>query len=160
MEYFFVLIVILFLFIGLLGCLIPAIPGPPISYLALFLSHFYISPLENPNNLWTWAIIVLIITILDFWVQIYGVKKFGGGRKSVNGSIIGLILGVFFIPVIGIIIGPFLGAFIGAMMEKKDFTNSFIIALGSFTGFIVGTLLKLSACCYIIYLIINSIISI
>lgn len=157
MELLLIIIVIFLLIIGVVGSFVPAIPGPPISYGALLLSHFYINPIEDENDLWIWAVLVVVVTILDFWVQIYGVKKFGGGKKAVKGSIIGLIIGLFFIPGIGIIIGPFLGAFIGAKIEDKDVNNAIKIALGAFAGFVLGTLIKLSVSIYIIYLIIDSI---
>ena len=157
MELFFITIVILLLFIGVIGSFFPAIPGPPISYGALLLSHFYIFPLKDKSDLWLWALIVVIVTILDFWVQIYGVKKFGGGKKAINGSILGLIIGIFFIPGIGLILGPFLGAFIGAKIEGENVNNALKIAFGAFTGFILGTLLKLLLSLYIIYIIIDSI---
>ena len=99
----------------------------------------------------------MIVIILDFLVQIYGVKKFGGGKKAVNGSILGLIIGMFFVPGIGLIIGPFLGAFIGAKMEGYNVNNAFKIALGAFAGIVLGTLLKLIVSLYIIYIIIESI---
>ena len=95
MELFFIILVFLLLFIGLVGSFFPAIPGPPISYGALLLSHFYIFPLKDKSDLWLWALVVVIVTILDFWVQIYGVKKFGGGKMAVNGSIIGLIIPIW-----------------------------------------------------------------
>ena len=157
MDLVFIIIVILLLFIGLIGSFFPAIPGPPISYAAMLLSHFYIFPLKDKSDLWLWALIVVIVTILDFWVQIYGVKKFGGGKKAINGSILGLIIGIFFISGIGLIIGPFLGAFIGAKMEGENLNNAFKIAFGAFTGFILGTLLKLLVSLYITYIIIDSI---
>tara|TARA_B100000609_G_C16917352_1_gene282474 strand:- start:74 stop:559 length:486 start_codon:yes stop_codon:yes gene_type:complete len=160
MELFFIILVFLLLFIGLVGSFFPAIPGPPISYGALLLSHFYIFPLKDKSDLWLWALVVVIVTILDFWVQIYGVKKFGGGKMAVNGSIIGLIIGIFFIPGIGLIIGSFLGAFIGAKIEGRNINNAFKIALGAFTGFVLGTLLKLIVSLYIIYIIIDSITNI
>ena len=164
MELFFIIIVILLLFIGVIGSFFPAIPGPPISYGALLLSHFYIYPLKDKADLYLWALIVVIVTILDFWVQIYGVKKFGGGKRAVNGSILGLIIGIFFIPGIGLIIGPFLGAFIGALLDYSEaktegvnVNNAVKIALGAFAGFLLGTLLKLIVSLYIIYIIIDSI---
>ena len=43
-------------------------------------------------NLLICALIAILVTIFDFWIQIHGVKKFGGGKKAVNGSIVGLIL--------------------------------------------------------------------
>jgi uncharacterized protein YqgC (DUF456 family) len=101
---------------------------------------------------------VLLVTVFDLWVQIYGVKKFGGTKKAVNGSILGLIIGIFLFPPVGIIIGPFTGAFIGASMEQDtDAYKSIKIALGALAGFVVGTILKLSVSIYIIYLIFQAI---
>ena len=103
----FIIIVILLLIIGLIGSFFPSIPGPPISCMALLLSHFYIHPLKDKSDLWLWkASLVVIVTILDFWVQIYS-KEVWRRKKTINGSILGLIIGFFFIPGIGLILGPF-----------------------------------------------------
>ena len=153
MELLFICIVLFLLIIGVIGSFIPVIPGPPISFIGLLVSNFYIHPLEDEIFLWLMAFVVVAVTVLDLWVQIYGVKKFGGGKLAVRGSVIGLILGIIFIPVIGIIIGPFLGAFVGSKMENKDVDTSIKIALGTLAGFLVGSMLKLSVSLYIIYII-------
>ena len=135
---------------GIIGCFVPIIPGPPISYGALLVFHFFSSYNIDENTLWIWALIVIAVTVFDLWIQIYGVKKFGGTKKAVNGSIIGLIIGIFLFPPFGIIIGPFLGAFIGAKMDNPDVNKALKIALGAFAGFILGTLVKLSVSLYFI----------
>jgi uncharacterized protein YqgC (DUF456 family) len=76
---------------------------------------------------------------------VYGTKKFGGTSYGVWGCTIGLIVG-FFIGPVGIIIGPFVGAFIGEMMANSDTHKAFKAALGSFIGFLLGTVIKLVAC--------------
>ena len=157
MELIIGIIVIFLLIIGIIGSFVPAIPGPPISYGALLLSHFYVYPVSNEDFLWLMAVVVIFVTIFDFWVQVYGVKKFGGSKKAINGSIIGLIIGLIFLPGIGIILGPFIGAFIGAKMEDPDVNKALKIALGALAGFMVGTLLKLSVSLYIVYEIFHSI---
>ena len=157
MELIIGIIVIFLLIIGIIGSFVPAIPGPPISYGALLLSHFYVYPVSNEDFLWLMAVVVISVTIFDFWVQVYGVKKFGGSKKAINGSIIGLIIGLIFLPGIGIILGPFIGAFIGAKMEAPDVNKAFKIALGALAGFMVGTLLKLSVSLYIVYEIYSSV---
>jgi len=104
------------------------------------------------------SFVVIAVTLFDLWLQIYGVKKFGGTKKAVNGSIIGLILGIFFFPPFGIIIGPFLGAFIGALVEENfDVNRAIKIALGALAGFFAGTILKLSVSVYIIYIVFQAI---
>ena len=158
MDIIIICVVAFILLLGIIGCFVPIMPGPPISYGALLLFHFSTSYSIKENILWLMAFIVIAVTVFDLWVQIYGVKKFGGTKKAVNGSIIGLIIGIFFLPPFGIIIGPFLGAFIGARMEEdSDVNKSIKIALGALAGFMVGTMLKLSVSLYIIYIIFQTI---
>ena len=120
MDIFIICLVAFILLLGIIGCFVPIIPGPPISYGALLVFHFFSSYNIDENTLWIWALIVIAVTVFDLWIQIYGVKKFGGTKKAVNGSIIGLIIGIVLFPPIGIIIGPFLGSFIGAKMDDQD----------------------------------------
>tara|TARA_B110000438_G_scaffold178506_1_gene170619 strand:+ start:384 stop:866 length:483 start_codon:yes stop_codon:yes gene_type:complete len=157
MDIIIICVVAFILLLGIIGCFVPVMPGPPISYVALLVFHFFSSYNIDKNTLWLWALIVIVVTVFDLWVQIYGVKKFGGTKKAVNGSIIGLIIGIFLFPPFGIIIGPFLGAFIGAKMDDSDVNKSLKIALGALAGFILGTIVKLSVSLYIIYIIYESI---
>ena len=155
MDFIIIIIVILLLLIGLIGCIIPALPGPPISFSGLLLFHFFTSYNLEEDTLWLLAAVVVAITFLDYWLQVYGVKKLGGGKKAINGTIIGLVLGLFFLP-FGVIIGPFVGAFLGAKMEAKEDTNRAIkIALGALAGFLGGTVLKFAVSIYISILFIN-----
>ena len=150
MDIFIICLVAFILLLGIIGCFVPIIPGPPISYGALLVFHFFSSYNIDENTLWIWGLIVIAVTVFDLWIQIYGVKKFGGTKKAVNGSIIGLIIGIFLFPPFGIIIGPFFGAFIGAKMDNPDVNKALKIALGAFAGFILGTLVKLSVSLYFI----------
>ena len=156
MDFIIIIIVILLLLIGLIGCIIPALPGPPISFSGLLLFHFFTSYNLEENTLWLLAAVVVAITFLDYWLQVYGVKKFGGGKKAINGTILGLVLGLLLFPPFGLIIGPFVGAFLGAKMEAKEDTNRAIkIALGALAGFLGGTVLKFAVSIYISILFIN-----
>ena len=146
------------LLLGIIGCIIPVIPGLPISYVGLLVFHFFSSYSINDNVLLFMALLVIAVTIFDLWVQFYFVQKFGGAKKAVNGSIIGLILGVLFLPPFGLIIGPFLGAFLGAISEDNSDTYKAIkIALGALAGFFVGVMFKLSVSVYIIFIIFKAI---
>ena len=163
MDILIICVVAFILLLGIIGCFVPIVPGPPISYGALLVFHFFSSYSIDENTLWLMAFVVISVTVFDLWVQIYGVKKFGGTKKAVNGSIIGLIIGIFILVpfglgLLGIIFGPFLGAFIGARMEENSDVNKAIkIALGALAGFLAGTMLKLSVSLYIIYLVFQTI---
>jgi len=151
--------VVVLLIIGIIGCFVPVMPGPPISYGALLVFHFLSSYNISEKTLWLWVFIVIAVTIFDLWVQIYGVKRFGGTKKAVNGSIIGLLIGIFVLPPFGVIIGPFIGAFVGARIDDPNIKKALKIALGALAGFLLGTLVKLIVCLSIIYIIFESFFS-
>lgn len=151
MELFIFIIIGLLLILGLIGSVAPILPGPPLSFIALLLSHFFIEEMFF-NTLLYIGILVLIVTFLDYWLQVYGVINAGGGKYAIRGSIIGILIGIFLLPPFGILIGAFIGAFIGAKMDDSD--NKIKIAFGALIGFISGTILKLAISGYIIYIIV------
>jgi uncharacterized protein YqgC (DUF456 family) len=132
--------------VGLVGCFLPIIPGPPLSYFGLIVLQFKEQAPFSTKFLIIWAVVVIAVTALDYVVPAYGTKKFGGTKYGIWGCTIGLIVGLWMGP-IGIILGPFLGALIGELIGGKSSDVAFKAALGSFVGFLVGTLLKLITCC-------------
>ena len=111
MDIIILIIVAILLVMGLVGSFLPFIPGPPISVLAVLIFHYFSSYQLSSSDLILISSFVIIVTFLDYWLQVYGVHKFGGGKKATNGTMIGMLLGLFF-PPIGIILGPFIGAYI------------------------------------------------
>jgi len=148
MDIVFLITVGFFLLLGLLGSIIPVLPGPILSYVALLLYHFFIKHIDNDSLLWM-SVSVIFITIFDYFIQVYGVKNAGGGKYAIRGSLIGMLLGMLFFPPFGIFVGAFVGAFFGAKVEFKQ--NPLKIAFGAFWGFILGTILKFSYSIYMIY---------
>lgn len=133
---------IIFLLVGIVGCFLPILPGPPISWLGLLMMQFGEEPLFSSGFMWFWGIMALLVTALDYIIPPYGTKRFGGTKYGVWGSTLGLIVGLFF-PPIGIILGPLVGAFVGEMLGGKTANDSLRPALGSFIGFLAGTGIKL-----------------
>lgn len=130
---------------GILGCLLPVLPGPPLSYIGLLVLHFSRYANFSSTFLITWACVVIVVTVLDYVVPVWGTKKFGGSKSGMWGAGIGLVIGIFFLPPLGIIVGPFAGAFIGEALTGKNSTDAFRAGLGSFLGFLAGVGIKLAA---------------
>lgn len=135
---------IIFTLVGIVGCLLPIIPGPPLNYIGLLLLHFTSKYQFENKFLIIWAIITVAVYALDMVIPVWGTKKFGGSKRGVWGSVIGLLIGLFFFPPFGIIIGPFTGAVIGELTTGKDSSDAFKSGFGAFIGFITGTVLKLA----------------
>lgn len=143
MDVVLIIIGIILLLIGFVGCIIPGIPGPPIAYIGLLIQVFKTENPFTPKFLIIWALIMVGVSVLDYIVPVIGTKKFGGSKRGVWGSIIGLFAGIFFFPPIGLIIGPFLGAFIGELTGGKETQSALKAGFGSFIGFMTGVALKL-----------------
>ncbi len=131
--------------VGLAGCVLPFLPGPPLCYLALLIQQLQTDPPYTTRFLVIWAGITVLVTLLDYLIPIYGTKKFGGTRYGMWGCVIGLLAGLWVGP-LGLILGPFVGAFVGELIGNAGSEHAFRAALGSFVGFLFGTLLKLIAC--------------
>lgn len=155
LSYFLILIGFLLLFGGLLGCFLPIIPGPPLSFGGMLLIHFSDFADMTDNFLYWWAAITVFVTALDYVVPVYGSKRLGGSKYGMIGASIGLVAGLFF-PPFGLILGPLLGAFVGELSAGQN-KNAMKSALGTFVGFLVGILIKCIACIFMIYYSIENI---
>lgn len=139
---------------GIVGCLLPAIPGPPLSYVSILLLYLFNNQDYEITGkfLIIWIVLVAAVTILDYVAQPYFTKITGGSKLAIRCSIAGLIAGMIFFPPVGIIIGPFIGAFIAEfIINKKPLKNSLAAAGGAFLGFILGTGLKLAVSGTLLY---------
>lgn len=152
MEWLWIILGGTLIIIGILGCILPVIPGPPISYGGMLLLQLTDEPPFEANTLVIWLLITVAVTLLDYVVPVWGTRKYGGTKKGVWGSVLGLIAGIFFFPPIGIIVGPFVGAVLGEMLAGKQSNDALRAGFGSFVGLLAGTLLKLVASAWMGYL--------
>ena len=144
MDILLVFVGLLFIFLGILGSFLPILPGPLTSWIGLLILHLTNS---IPMN-WTFLIITLAIAIaiwlIDYIIPAIGTKKFGGSKAGMFGTIVGLLIAIFF-PILGffgIIIWPFVGALVGELLNKTDSSTALKAAFGSLIGFLTGTFLK------------------
>ena len=136
---------VILMLVGIAGCILPFLPGPPLCFLALLIQQLQDSPPYTTKFLVIWAGITVVITGLDYVIPLYGTKRFGGTKFGMWGCAIGLVAGLWLGP-LGLIVGPFAGAFIGELIGNAKSDHALRAAVGSFIGFLMGTLLKLVAC--------------
>ncbi len=149
MDYLLLILSIIIILLGFIGCLLPILPGPPLSFLGVLLIHLTKFAGFTAGELLFLGLFALIVQVLDYIVPAWGTKKFGGSKYGTWGSILGLIAGLFFLPAIGpfgiitILGGPFVGALIGEKIAGKNSNDAMRAAFGSFVGFLAGTFMKL-----------------
>lgn len=129
---------------GIIGCILPVLPGPLLSWLSLLL--FLLLP-EHEVGAWTLGItfvLMLAVTAIDFVIPVLGAKRFGASREGIIGGMLGIVIGLFFFPPLGIILGPLIGTVVGDMIAGGTFAAAFNSGMGSLIGFLVGTSIKLA----------------
>ena len=134
--------------VGILGSILPGLPGVPISWtglLALYIWGNGTNASGEPLSiaiLIVWALVVALVTVVDYIVPPLIIKKMGGSKYAEKGSMYGMIFGIFFTP-IGMVLGSFLGALLAELVvAKKNSDEAVKAAIGSFLGFILGTGIK------------------
>jgi len=156
MELLFFGLGLVMILLGVLGALIPVLPGPPLSWLGLLFLYLTKSVEMNMSFLIITALIALGVYVLDLFMPAWGTKKFGGSKQGSYGAMIGVVVAIL-IPIFGpfgFLVFPFLGALIGEMIYHKEAKNKLKSAFGSLVGFLAGTLLKLIlSCVYLVYFV-------
>lgn len=129
--------------LGIAGSVLPALPGPPVSWVGILMLYFCPGISINYWLLGITLLIALIIGILDFVIPAKGTKYFGGSKYGIWGTNIGLVIGIFTPIPFGFLIGPFVGALVGELIyNSNEGKRAFKAATGSFLGFLAGTFMK------------------
>ncbi|MBN2374445.1 DUF456 domain-containing protein [bacterium] len=150
---FFIALGSIFIILGFIGCILPALPGPPLSFLGLLmlaLGKGFSDPLTVTLMI-ILAIITIIVSAMDYLIPSIEAKRYGASNWGVFGSIAGMIAGIIFFPPVGMFIGGFLGAILFELMSGKKGKAAMKAGQGVFVGILLGTVLKLSTSGVITY---------
>jgi len=155
MDLFLIILAFIFMVIGILGALLPVLPGPLTSWIGFLILYFVEGLTVSHIFLVVTFLIALTITVLDYIIPVAGTKRFGGSKAGMIGTSIGLVIGIIAPIPFGVILGPFIGALLGELTQKSDMNRALKSAVGSFIGFITSTFLKfIVALIYLGYFII------
>ena len=143
MDIFLIILGLILIIAGLIGCILPGLPGPLTAWLGLLVTTLAKVIPDDWSFIGVTFVIVLIITVLDYIIPAIGTKKFGGSKYGTIGAVVGVIVG-FFVPIPGgIIVGAFAGAFIGELLKNNDAAQALKAAFGALIGFLVSTGMQL-----------------
>lgn len=130
--------------IGVLGVILPALPGSPLVLAGLFILAWA----DGFHNVgWVTLIVLGLMTLISVGIDLIfttlGVKRTGASKVAIAGAVLGTIIGLFF-GIAGIIIGPFAGAFIGELLYRKNLIQAGKAGIGAWIGIVLGTAAKLA----------------
>lgn len=138
------LILAIILFItGLLGTVLPLLPGTALIYAGFVLYGFMTKFVTLDITFYILQGLALILVfIIDYVASAAGTRRFGGSKQAAWGAVIGAVIGLFLGP-LGIIIGPFVGAVGIELLRGIEINQAVRVGFGTLIGFIGGTFLKL-----------------
>jgi hypothetical protein len=132
------------LFVGLVGCVLPALPGHLFILLAAIGYRLMVGP-HAGIAWWGFGILVLLMAISQIFEIVsgsLGTQWFGGTKWGALGALVGGIVGIFFLP-FGLLIGPLIGAFgFERLFAKREIRESAVSGVGSMVGTLVGIVVK------------------
>ena len=138
--------------LGLAGCFIPVLPGPPVSYAALLLASFTRYAHFSWRFMALWLAVAVAVTAADAFLPALFTRRAGGSRAAAVGCTAGVAAGFFIMPPWGIIICSLLGALIGEWWASGQLTGkAFRVAAGAVAAFAAGTAAKLTASAVMFY---------
>jgi uncharacterized protein YqgC (DUF456 family) len=138
MDVFIMILGAICVLIGVAGSLLPILPGTPVSYIGLLLLLAVDGCSFSVQFMLIILALVVLQQILNYIIPIWGVKKYGGSKAGQWGGVLGLLVGLLFMPW-GMIVGPFVGAVLGEMMAGKNTSDSLKAGFGSFVGNLLTT---------------------
>jgi len=154
-----IILAFVLLIIGIVGAVVPALPGPPLSFIGLLLLQWSGYGGFTSEFLWVWAGITVFITVMDYVLPAMLARRFGGSRFAAIGSFVGLVIGIIFFPPWGMIAGTFLGALAGELIHNRENTaQAFKAALGALLAFIAGSGAKLIASSIMLFYAVKAVV--
>ncbi|KAB2674592.1 MAG: DUF456 domain-containing protein [Verrucomicrobia bacterium] len=137
---------LLAMMVGLLGAVLPGLPGPPIILAAALCHRLFLGP---RGSAW-WVVGVLAVLAafslaLDFLATSYGAKRLGATWRGAVGAALGAMAGLFWAP-IGLVVGPLLGAMALEMLAGRHWHDAGKAGFGAVLGLVAGIVGKVACC--------------
>ena len=143
--------------LGLAGSILPMLPGPPLSFVGLFLlallEHF--SPPLTPTLIIILAIVTILVIVMDYILPLLGAKRYGASKWGVWGSVLGMVIGIFLSP-LAMLLGAFLGAVVAEWLVGKKKEEALRAGWGVMVGTLFATIVRLGVSGLMIYYFVSA----
>lgn len=130
--------------IGLLGLVLPVLPGAPILFAGLLLAAWaddfaYV----GAQTLILLGAMAVLTYVVDFAATALGAKRAGASDRAIWGAVLGGLVGLL-LGLPGLLLGPFVGAVVGELSLRRDLKTAGRAGLGASIGLALGAAAKLA----------------
>lgn len=130
--------------VGVVGTVLPALPGPILVFAGIFLGG-WADGFERigPAILILLGLLTAATYLVDLAATALGVRRSGASKRAVVGTLLGTLAGLpFGLP--GLLIGPFAGALVAELTVRNDLRQASRAGVGAWLGFLIGSIVKLA----------------
>lgn len=144
MELFSWFLTIVLFAVGLIGTVVPVVPGTTIILAAAIVHRIMLGPDRGIG--WYTIIVLVLLTLASYALDVlsgyFGAKYFGATKWGTFGAVLGALIGLFF-GLIGLFVGPVIGAIAGEVIAGKRMIDAGRAGWGSLLGNVGAMLAKL-----------------
>ena len=144
MELFWWFVTVVLFAVGLIGTVLPLVPGTVIILAGAILHRIMLGPEKSIG--WRTIAVLVLLTLatyaLDFVSGYFGARYFGATKWGLFGAIVGALIGIFF-GIAGLFIGPVIGAVLGEFVAGKRMIDAGRAGWGSLLGSLGAIIAKL-----------------
>ena len=140
-----IVVAALFMLGGLVGTILPVLPGVPLIWLGMLL-YGLITGFEQITAIFLilQALLAAFVMGIDYLAAVFGSRYFGGSKAASWRAISGSILGLIFLSLPGLLAGPFIGAALAELLFTKQPQQALRAGLGATIGSLGGIPIKLA----------------
>ncbi len=145
MKALWTIVTLLIMAVGLVGTVLPVIPGILLIYAGYLLYGFATGwQAYGLAAIVGWSVVTGLVLLLDFYGGAIGAKRYGASRSGAWGSLIGGVIGTLAAGFPGLILGPFFGAAAGELLRGRSHREALRSGWGAFIGLMVGSVVKIA----------------
>lgn len=128
--------------IGLVGIVLPAVPGTILIFTGLALAAWADGFTRvGAGTLVLLGVLAAASYAIDFVAAALGARRLGASRRAMAGAALGTLLGLF-LGLPGLIVGPFVGAVLGELSATRNLARAGRTGVAAWIGFAIGIVVK------------------
>ncbi len=138
------IVAVLLIVVGVIGTVLPALPGVILVFGGIALAGW----IDSFTRIPVWLIVILgVLTalawIVDYAAAAMGAKRAGASKYAIIGATIGTFAGIF-TGLWGLLFMPLVGAAIGEYIAQRDMRQAGKVGIATWIGLLLGTAIKIA----------------
>ncbi len=128
--------------IGLVGTVLPALPGTALVLAGIVLGAW----IDDFTRVGPWALgavtaMAVLAWVLDYVAALLGARRAGASRQALLGAALGTVVGLF-MGLVGVLFMPLVGAAAGEYLAQRDERQAMKVGVATWLGLLAGLLAK------------------